>query len=76
MGNRVTIDTSLCRGCALCTRACPKKIVRLDRGRRNERGCHPATLVDTEKCIACAACAFICPGSAITLEAGDLPRRE
>jgi 2-oxoglutarate ferredoxin oxidoreductase subunit delta len=66
--NRVTIDSRVCKGCALCTIACPKKIVVMNQDVLNEKGYHPAIVVDIEKCIACGMCAIICPDSAIKVE--------
>ena len=66
--NRVTIDENICKGCALCTVACPLRIMQLDSGRLNRKGYHPATVTEQEKCVACAMCATICPDSAILVE--------
>lgn len=68
MANRVTIDKNICKGCALCTVACPKKIVAIDTEQLNEKGYNPARVIDIEKCIACAMCAIMCPDSAIKVE--------
>lgn len=68
MVNKVTIDEAVCKGCALCTMACPKKVLKLDMGRLNIRGYHPSTVASPEKCVACAMCAMMCPDSAITVE--------
>lgn len=68
MANRVTVEENVCKGCGLCTVACPKKIVEIDRDKLNTKGYNPARVVDIEKCIACAMCAIMCPDSAITVE--------
>ncbi|MCL1975081.1 MAG: 4Fe-4S binding protein [Firmicutes bacterium] len=68
MVNKVTIDETVCKGCALCTVTCPKKILQLDASRLNAKAYHPAIMIAQEKCIACAMCATICPDSAITVE--------
>ena len=70
MVNKVTIDEAICKGCALCTVACPHKIVTLDAGRLNLKGFHPAIITEQEKCSACAMCAIMCPDSAIVVEKG------
>ena len=70
MVNKVTIDETVCKGCALCTVACPKKILQLDAGRLNIKGYHPSTITAQEQCIACGMCAIMCPDSAITVEKG------
>ena len=68
--NKVTFDVDKCKGCSLCVEACPKKIVRLDSGKMNAKGYHPAYVTDMEKCIACAFCATMCPDCIITVEKG------
>lgn len=68
MANKVTVDEQVCKGCALCTVACPKKIMEIDRSRLNGKGYNPSHVVDMEKCIACGMCAMMCPDSAIRVE--------
>jgi 2-oxoglutarate ferredoxin oxidoreductase subunit delta len=68
MANRVTVDENVCKGCGLCTVACPKNIMVIDREKLNVKGYNPACARDIEKCIACAMCAIMCPDSAITVE--------
>lgn len=68
MANRVTIDENVCKGCGLCTVACPKKIMVINRAKLNSKGYNPTMVEDIEKCIACAMCAIMCPDSAIKVE--------
>lgn len=65
---KVTIIEERCKGCGLCVRACPKKIMQLSKTALNSKGYHPAEVVDPEACIACAACARTCPDVVITVE--------
>lgn len=65
---KVTVDENVCKGCGLCTTACPRKIMALDSDRLNKKGYHPAHVTEMEKCIGCAMCAIICPDIAITVE--------
>jgi 2-oxoglutarate ferredoxin oxidoreductase subunit delta len=60
----------LCKGCKLCTTACPKGIVSIDGDTLNSKGFHPATVKreDMGKCVGCAFCATICPDCAIEVE--------
>jgi 2-oxoglutarate ferredoxin oxidoreductase subunit delta len=44
----VTINENLCKGCGLCARACPKKIIELSKEKINAKGYHPATVVRPE----------------------------
>ena len=68
--HRLEFKESFCKGCDLCAFACPKKILRLDEGRVNEKGYNPMICFDIEACIACGICARICPDSVITVERG------
>lgn len=65
---KVTIRENVCKGCALCTTACPKKIIQLARDVINAKGYHPARVLEMEKCIGCAMCASMCPDCAIKVE--------
>lgn len=66
---KVTFREDRCKGCELCVTVCPKKIVRMDTGRLNDKGYNPANVSDEdmEKCISCAMCAKICPDCVITV---------
>lgn len=65
---KVTFSEDRCKGCKLCTTACPKKIVVMDTEKLNSKGFHPAGVREMEKCIGCAFCATICPDCVITVE--------
>ena len=65
---KVTFNEDICKGCELCTTACPVKIVVMDTTRINRKGYHPATVNEMDKCIGCANCAMICPDCVITVE--------
>ena len=65
---KTTINEEACKGCGLCVRACPRKIIELSKARLNEKGYHPAEVTDMSKCIGCAACALTCPDTAIEVE--------
>lgn len=64
----VIINEEKCKGCGLCVRACPKKIVALSNTKLNSKGYHPAEVTDMSQCIACASCARTCPDAVITIE--------
>lgn len=68
MASIVTIDENVCKGCALCTVACPRGIVALNQEKLNAKGYNPAIVTDLDKCIACGMCAIMCPDSAIKVE--------
>jgi 2-oxoglutarate ferredoxin oxidoreductase subunit delta len=65
---KITIDEVRCKGCGLCVRACPKKIMQLSPTHLNAKGYHPAECTDLGACIACAACARTCPDAVVTIE--------
>ena len=65
---KVTFNVDICKGCALCTTACPVKIISMDTKTINVKGYHPASVVEQDKCIGCANCATMCPDSVITVE--------
>lgn len=64
----VIINEERCKGCGLCVRACPKKIMQLSKTKLNAKGYHPAEIIDMAACIACAACARTCPDVVIQIE--------
>lgn len=64
----VIINEEKCKGCGLCERACPKKIVAISKTKLNSKGYHPAEVTDMAACVACASCARTCPDAVITIE--------
>ena len=64
----VVVDKERCKGCGLCVTVCPKKIVALQKEKRNEKGYFTAVCTDEDACISCAMCAMICPDCAITIQ--------
>ncbi len=63
---KVEIDRERCKGCLLCVRACPTKVLAADVA-ANSWGYYPAKAVDMEKCIACGNCYQVCPDVAIAV---------
>jgi 2-oxoglutarate ferredoxin oxidoreductase subunit delta len=69
----VLIDRERCKGCYLCIRACPFKVLEVDT-RMNSTGSYPALFVHPEACTACTSCYLVCPDSCIEvfeLEGGE-----
>jgi 2-oxoglutarate ferredoxin oxidoreductase subunit delta len=60
----IVIDREACKGCYLCVRACPVKVIGKDTV-PNSDGSYPSKAVDLEKCIACGSCFEVCPDVAI-----------
>lgn len=63
---RIVIDESRCKGCALCTVACPRRLIKLSRT-INRQGYLPATISggNLGRCTGCSFCAQVCPDVAI-----------
>jgi len=68
---KLTFNDEHCKGCDLCTVACPKNILKLDDTRVNGKGYPPVMCVDIDACTACAICAKMCPDSVIAVERED-----
>ena len=45
---KLTIDENRCKGCGLCVRACPKKLLELAKQKLNEKGVYPQHLWKAE----------------------------
>ncbi len=62
----IIIDEARCKGCGLCTIACPKNLVSLSTV-PNSLGYTVAIFSDAEACTGCTLCAEMCPDVAITV---------
>ncbi|MEZ4601765.1 MAG: ferredoxin family protein [Syntrophotaleaceae bacterium] len=60
----IEIDQDRCKGCALCTTACPRNLITL-KEQVSEQGFPVARFDDVGNCAGCALCASICPDIAI-----------
>lgn len=65
---KMTVNKEKCKGCALCVSACPKKIIKICKDERNQKGYCPAECIDEAQCIGCAMCYTMCPDCAIVVE--------
>ncbi len=63
---RPEIDIDRCKGCGLCTTACPQKILEMS-VETNNQGNSYSHCFDLDKCTACTFCAVMCPDSAIQI---------
>jgi 2-oxoglutarate ferredoxin oxidoreductase subunit delta len=73
MAGRIKIEEPRCKGCQLCTTACPKKLVSMAHY-FNALGYRPSRFADADRqCTGCMLCAIICPEAAITVWRGDAP---
>ncbi|MCL2077600.1 MAG: 4Fe-4S binding protein [Oscillospiraceae bacterium] len=64
---RFILDFDRCKGCELCTTACPKGIVKMQREKLNKEGFITAECINQDECTSCALCAVMCPDCVITI---------
>jgi len=64
---KMKINFDLCKGCGLCTGACPKKIIVMQNEKLNKEGFITAVCTNQDECTACALCAVMCPDCVITV---------
>ncbi|MDR1216427.1 MAG: 4Fe-4S binding protein [Treponema sp.] len=63
---KIEIDRELCKGCYLCIRACPVKVLSKEDA-ANSAGTYPVIASNMEKCIACGNCYAVCPDVCIAV---------
>lgn len=66
----IEVNEKYCKGCDLCTHACPQNVMSLNVARLTPKGYHPVHL-HAEGCTGCAVCAVVCPEAAITVFRGE-----
>ena len=64
---KLTLDKNLCVGCQICTLACPKEAIKLEKQPKilGEKAKHAKIDIDLEKCNFCGICDILCPYGAI-----------
>jgi 2-oxoglutarate ferredoxin oxidoreductase subunit delta len=67
----VIVDRELCKGCFLCIRACPLKVLERD-SQSNTSGSYPVRVASPEKCSACGSCYAVCPDVALEIYTEEL----
>jgi 2-oxoglutarate ferredoxin oxidoreductase subunit delta len=63
---KVVIDRELCKGCLLCVRVCPAKVLERDVA-LNASGSYPSFPAHPEQCVACGNCYEVCPDVCIEI---------
>ena len=58
--NKIVIDELRCKGCALCTVACPQGLIKMSI-ELNKQGFLPA-MISAEDMERCSGCYFVCSG--------------
>lgn len=64
------VNVERCKGCSLCIRVCPKKILEMSK-KTNSQGVNYPVCIDESSCIACCFCATMCPDCVIEIEVED-----
>ncbi len=62
----VVVDTDRCKGCGVCTTACPLDVLTMS-AEVNGKGYTFAVMAKPDACTGCASCGIICPDSCITV---------
>ncbi len=63
----IVIDKDRCKGCGLCSAACPMNIMSRTKTEVNAKGYLYSYQTQPELCVGCACCATVCPDSCISV---------
>ena len=62
----IEIDSEACKGCELCSVACPQHVIAMSKT-VNSKGYYHAEMINPEACTGCTSCALVCPDAVITV---------
>lgn len=65
MVGQLVIDIERCKGCEVCTTACPRNCIGLANS-INKKG-YKYLEMKNDECNGCSSCAMVCPDSVITV---------
>jgi 2-oxoglutarate ferredoxin oxidoreductase subunit delta len=68
--SKVRIELSLCKGCGICIKFCPKKIFHKSK-KTTEKGIEIPDIINGSECIECGICELLCPELAIDVAKGE-----
>ena len=63
---KLYIDKSRCKGCALCIEACPRGALHFGE-HVNQKG-YTTVEAEEDKCVACGSCYLVCPDAVFELK--------
>jgi 4Fe-4S ferredoxin len=66
---KLSLDRNICTGCQICSLACPKEAIKLEKNPKIQGGPAQKAKVDIDlaKCNFCGVCDVVCPYGAITM---------
>ena len=67
---KLTLDKNRCVGCQICSLACPKEAIKVEKRPKvnGEKTCKPVVDVNLSKCNFCGICDILCPYGAIRVD--------
>jgi len=71
----VLIAIERCKGCGMCTAACPADVLQIDNTIVNVKGYNPVSIIDMSNCIGCGNCGIMCPDNVLTVKRLGQQRR-
>jgi 2-oxoglutarate ferredoxin oxidoreductase subunit delta len=67
---KVLVNEELCKGCGICMRLCPMKVLEKS-SELSQRGVYIPIPTGKDKCTGCRICEYYCPDLAIYIEKNE-----